>query len=197
MMSRQSKRIKSEPPLAPENFILNAASSNPNSRSLKSLTSRGKGGRLEKTPGDSQWNLDVTSPTVPNIDNPHQTSLPIKPLNDCSCTIVNTNSLKKTVESSLKCGICCHPVRMVATSVALATTISFKCDGDHKFNVDPDPCPTIKGTTKKGSKQMQERASWYQINIEYTLAHLASGCGSTESSLVSSFLSLPGSSHFG
>ena len=86
---------------------------------------------------------------------------------------------------------------MRESSVALATNLVFQCRNGHQFTVEPDPCTTLNGQTQSSSTRLRQRASWYEVNVLFVLGLLASGCGGTESSIIASFLGLPGSQYFG
>ena len=87
---------------------------------------------------------------------------------------------------------------MTQQSVALATTLVFTCKRGHQSKVAPDPCPSyFEQTSTASSNRVREKASWYKSNVAFVLGLLASGCGGTKSSIIGSFLGLPGSQYFG
>ena len=200
---RQSKQIKKEEESTPvAELVAEAIASNPNSRSLKqAFTSGGSHGRLKKNP-ESDWTLDiphVQKEESPAIDLPKREQGCIPCINpDCTLSLINTSKLQDCIQTNMQCKICSSDLTMTQQSVALATTLVFTCKRGHQSKVAPDPCPSyFEQTSTASSNRVREKASWYKPNVAFVLGLLASGCGGTKSSIIGSFLGLPGSQYFG
>ena len=215
---RSSKRLKKETPDSIDDMIASVLSTNPSSRSLKSaLTEGGFSGRsFSNYINEPKWNLNLDmnqeSEAVDEAFTIHNTNF-----NSCSY-ISNNNNIKKdnnnikkdnnnyivdvealqsSLESNLVCKKCQSSISMKYSSIGLATELLFTCKNNHTFNIYPSTCRTLHKTKKNGSKQIQERASWYAINVQYVMSILSSGNGPRDSSTISSFLGFPSATNFG